>query len=141
MFFMFHMAKIQVTKHFKRFFGHFWENFAKILPQICTALYIFTRPLLSYAAEEVAGWEHKRNYLPRTSSSYMLCCQLLQRFPDSFNQKFRSLKKMFPGKNFVDKLHLKKNNTRFLRHQKCQNMHFSNGLNSVSGGKVKITGL
>jgi hypothetical protein len=39
-------------------FGHFWENSAKIRPQICPAVYIFIRPLLRYAAEESASWEH-----------------------------------------------------------------------------------
>jgi hypothetical protein len=33
-------------------FGHFWDN--------CRAA-IFTRPLLSYAAEESACWEHMKN--------------------------------------------------------------------------------
>ncbi len=38
------------TKHFKNIrslFGHFWEYLAKIMPQICTAAYNFTRALLS----------------------------------------------------------------------------------------------
>jgi hypothetical protein len=39
-------------------FGHFWEYSAKIMPQICTAAFNFTRALLSYAAEESASWEH-----------------------------------------------------------------------------------
>jgi hypothetical protein len=57
---MFHIGKIQKTKHFNiwPFFGHFWENSAKTLPQICTAPNIFTRPLLSYATKELASWEH-----------------------------------------------------------------------------------
>ncbi len=54
---MFHMGKIQETKHLK-FSGYLWENAANILPQICTTAYIFTRPLLSYSAEESASWEH-----------------------------------------------------------------------------------
>jgi hypothetical protein len=84
-------------------FGHFRKKFCQnsAADLYGRLLNIFTRPLLSYAAEESVSWEHKRNYLPRTLSSYMLCCQLLQRFPDSINQKFRSLRKMFPGKNFV----------------------------------------
>jgi hypothetical protein len=118
-------------------FGHFRENSAADL--YGRLLYIFTRPLLSCAAEESVSWEHKRNYLPRESSSYMQCCQLLQRFPDSFNQTFRSLRKMFPGKNFVKKLYLYliKNNTRFLRHRQCQIIHFFQRLNSVGREKVK----
>ncbi len=59
-FFMLHMGKIKDTKIFniRPLFGHFWENSAKILLQICAAAYIFTRPLLSYVAEELASWEH-----------------------------------------------------------------------------------
>jgi hypothetical protein len=38
-FFMFHMGKIrkQNILNIRPLFGHFWENSAKILPQICTA--------------------------------------------------------------------------------------------------------
>jgi hypothetical protein len=57
---MFHMGKIQETKCFKYsapfrpFLGKFGQNYA-------TDLYSrlhFSRPLLSFAAEESASWEH-----------------------------------------------------------------------------------
>jgi hypothetical protein len=55
------MGKIQEKNmNIRPLFGHFWETFAKILPQIYMAAYIFTRPLLSYAAEESASWYHWR---------------------------------------------------------------------------------
>jgi hypothetical protein len=55
-FLMVHMGKIQDTKHSNIWllFGHVWKN----RPQICTAANIFTWPLLSYAAEESASWDH-----------------------------------------------------------------------------------
>jgi hypothetical protein len=58
---MFHMRKMQEKNiNIRPHFGHFWETFAKILPQIYMSAYIFTRPLLSYAAEESASWYHWR---------------------------------------------------------------------------------
>ncbi len=55
-----HMEKCrtQNTLRIRPLFGPFWENPAKIRPQICPAAYIFIRPLLSFAAEESASWEH-----------------------------------------------------------------------------------
>jgi hypothetical protein len=46
-FLKFHKGKcrIQNILNIWPLFGHFWENSALILPQICTAAYIFTRPL------------------------------------------------------------------------------------------------
>ena len=41
-------------------FRPFQEKFGQILPQICMATHIFTRPLLCYAAEESASWEHRQ---------------------------------------------------------------------------------
>jgi hypothetical protein len=55
------MGKIKETKHLRirPLFGPFWENPAKIRPQICPAAYIFIRPFLRFAAEESASWEHR----------------------------------------------------------------------------------
>jgi hypothetical protein len=58
-FVMFLMGKKQEKKTFSKFspFSAIsGKNSAKILPQICTAAYIFTQPLLSYASEESASW-------------------------------------------------------------------------------------
>jgi hypothetical protein len=49
--------KLNILK-IRPFFGPFWENPAKIRPQIFPATYILIRPLLSFAAEESASWEH-----------------------------------------------------------------------------------
>jgi len=49
------------TKHFKNlapFRPIFGKNPAKIWPQICPAANIFIWPLLSFAVEESASWEH-----------------------------------------------------------------------------------
>jgi hypothetical protein len=56
----FHLEKIKKTKHLKKPppFGPFWENPAKIRPQICLAAYIFIQHLFSFAAEQSASWEH-----------------------------------------------------------------------------------
>jgi hypothetical protein len=56
-FFMFHMGKIQRKQNVSNIwplFGHFWENSAT---DLYGPAYKFTRPLLSYAAEESASWE------------------------------------------------------------------------------------
>jgi hypothetical protein len=107
---MFCMEKIQEQNILiiRPLFGHFRENSAKILPQICTVAYCtfllgpfwVMRPKNRSAgntSEIIYRVHHRRTCYVANS---------LQRFPDSFDQKFRSLRKMFPGKNFVKKLYL-----------------------------------
>ncbi len=45
--FIWEKCRRQNILNIRPLFGHFWEYSAKIMPQICTAVYNFTRALLS----------------------------------------------------------------------------------------------